>query len=611
LAKERKASVIYEGNGTQQTFSFPFDYLRKAFVKAEIIESSGIVELEQGKDYSITDKELTLNSGVSVATGKLLKIYRETTTDPLVEWQDASVLRSADLSLQEVQLLHLAEETADKVFDTGMSTAPTNTNVWDGQYKRLTNLIDPQEGGDAVTLRYINSNKSNFINDLKSEGAKQNSSIVSTGNTQNTRLTNTGNSYVSTMTTLKGDTTTKANEAKNSATSASSSASTATTKANEAKSSATSASSSASTATTKATEASNSAELAKKWAMSDYSPDGVSGNKSSKTWANEAKNSATSASTSASTATTKANEAKNSASAAAKSAEAAKLFDPSSYVLRTGDRITGTLQLEDSQLLYTRRNKNTSDGQNDMFDVLNIVGSDNKRYGFIRIVKNEANSRQLQFYNVNNDNYPSGGISLNTDTNGNLIQIEGKTPPNTANSIELTTAEWVNNKLSAYIPTGTVLPFAGNTVPKNYLLCDGSAVSRSTYANLFKIIGTTYGSGNGSTTFNLPNLVDRFVEGGSASGVVKQAGLPNIKGTCASIVWSFSDDRLETQAFSPPFSGYKIVENGEHFSAGWNSSSTGGRRVGVTFNAADANMIYGASPTVQPPAIVMKYIIKI
>ena len=360
MAKERKASVIYEGNGTQQTFSFPFDYLRKAFIKAEIIESSNIIELEQGKDYSITDKELTLNSGVSVATGKLLKIYRETTTEPLVEWQDASILRSADLSLQEVQLLHLAEETADKVFDTGMSTSPTNTNVWDGQYKRITNLLDPQEDGDAVTLRYINSNKSNFINDLKSEGAKQNSSIVTTGDTQNSRLettgdtqnkrltdtgdsqnrrlTTTGDSYVNTMTSLKADATTqastattKANEAKNSATSASSSASTATTKANEAKNSATSASSSVSIATTKATEASNSAELAKKWAMSDSSPDGVSDNKSSKTWANEAKNSATSASSSASIATTKATEASNSASAAAKSARDAAIFDPSSY----------------------------------------------------------------------------------------------------------------------------------------------------------------------------------------------------------------------------------------------------------------------------------------
>lgn len=52
---------------------------------------------------------------------------------------------------------------------------------------------------------------------------------------------------------------------------------------------------------------------------------------------------------------------------------------------------------------------------------------------------------------------------------------------------------------------GMIKPFAGTTVPTGYLLCDGSAVSRTTYANLFAAIGTTYGSGDGSTTFNIPN----------------------------------------------------------------------------------------------------------
>lgn len=53
---------------------------------------------------------------------------------------------------------------------------------------------------------------------------------------------------------------------------------------------------------------------------------------------------------------------------------------------------------------------------------------------------------------------------------------------------------------------GMIKPFAGTTVPTGYLLCDGSAISRTTYANLFSAIGTTYGSGDGSTTFNIPNL---------------------------------------------------------------------------------------------------------
>ena len=63
---------------------------------------------------------------------------------------------------------------------------------------------------------------------------------------------------------------------------------------------------------------------------------------------------------------------------------------------------------------------------------------------------------------------------------------------------------------------GVVVPFAGSTAPIGWLLCDGSAVSRSTYATLFAVTSTTYGSGNGSTTFNLPDLRGRVAVGKSA-----------------------------------------------------------------------------------------------
>lgn len=279
MAKERKASVIYEGNASQLVYAFPFDYLRKKFVKVEDIYTN-ITELTIGVDYTVEDKQVRLVKGIPL--GHSVKIYRETTTAPLVEWQDASVLRSADLSLQEVQLLHLAEETADKVFDSGMSTAYDNPNCWDGQYKRIINALDPIEDGDVVTLRYIKSNQDSLLNQLKNTGATQNSSIIATGGTQNKRLTDTGNAYVSTMTTLKD------------------------------------------TATTKANDASNSAELSKKWAMSSSSPDGVSGNKSSKTWAEEAKTSASNSAASASASVSSASASASSATNASNSANASK-----------------------------------------------------------------------------------------------------------------------------------------------------------------------------------------------------------------------------------------------------------------------------------------------
>jgi len=61
--------------------------------------------------------------------------------------------------------------------------------------------------------------------------------------------------------------------------------------------------------------------------------------------------------------------------------------------------------------------------------------------------------------------------------------------------------------------TGYVLPFATSTVPSGFLECNGSALSRTTYADLFAVIGTTYGTGDGSTTFNIPDLRGEFIRG--------------------------------------------------------------------------------------------------
>lgn len=67
--------------------------------------------------------------------------------------------------------------------------------------------------------------------------------------------------------------------------------------------------------------------------------------------------------------------------------------------------------------------------------------------------------------------------------------------------------------VSQLVPIGTVVDYAGSTAPAGWLFCAGQAVSRSTYAALFAVIGTTYGNGNGSTTFNLPDLRGRVVAG--------------------------------------------------------------------------------------------------
>lgn len=74
---------------------------------------------------------------------------------------------------------------------------------------------------------------------------------------------------------------------------------------------------------------------------------------------------------------------------------------------------------------------------------------------------------------------------------------------------------------------GKIIEFAGSTVPAGYLLCDGSAVSRTTYASLYSVIGDSFGDGDGETTFNVPNLMDKVVVGVSSGHSFASSGGEN------------------------------------------------------------------------------------
>ena len=83
----------------------------------------------------------------------------------------------------------------------------------------------------------------------------------------------------------------------------------------------------------------------------------------------------------------------------------------------------------------------------------------------------------------------------------------------------VTTAKLATATAQALLPTGAVMPFAMNSAPAGWLAADGTAVSRSTYATLFAAISTTHGSGDGSTTFNLPDLRGIFVRGSGSQTI--------------------------------------------------------------------------------------------
>ena len=162
------------------------------------------------------------------------------------------------------------------------------------------------------------------------------------------------------------------------------------------------------------------------------------------------------------------------------------------------------------------------------------------------------------------------------------------------------TVVWtIHNIKSDSFDVGDLKFIAQNdTIPSGWLLCDGSAVSRTTYAELFAKIGTIHGVGDGTTTFNLPNLIDRVVQGAAVAGTYKEAGLPNIEG-------KFNSTTRVATTPNGCITDYTVVKT-DDYGGGGAYFSTANHHI----SANGSNPIYGNSDTVQPPALTCRVLIK-
>jgi len=94
------------------------------------------------------------------------------------------------------------------------------------------------------------------------------------------------------------------------------------------------------------------------------------------------------------------------------------------------------------------------------------------------------------------------------------------------------------------IPTATIVPWSSSSVPSGFLECNGAAVSRSTYSALFAIVGTTYGAGDGASTFNLPDLQDNVAMGKSGTKALASTGGANTVASTGNIAGSTANATL-------------------------------------------------------------------
>lgn len=222
-----------------------------------------------------------------------------------------------------------------------------------------------------------------------------------------------------------------------------------------------------------------------------------------------------------------------------------------------------------------------------------------------------ANTANL--VNVNSTTITTSAITTNSVSSNNITS-------NTLSANVIIVGGISSNTLSL-IPTGTIFPYAGSTEPSGYLFCSGNAVSRSVYSELFAAIGTTYGTGDGTTTFNVPDLRGRVIAGrDNMSGVAAGRLTANVAG---SVLGNTGGVQTHTMSIDEmPLHGHPTrvstgsgagsdISGGMMLDAGADANyvaftgtptSTAGQQVGGTGGGQSHNIIQ--------PTIVLNYIIK-
>ena len=304
-------------------------------------------------------------------------------------------------------------------------------------------------------------------------------------------------------------------------------------------------------------------------------------------------------------------------------------------LLRSGGTMTGVLNLSSGNTSAPSINfgDSTTGIYKDGSNILGVSCAGNKHF--------TLNSDGLTIFSQGNN---TKGLFLNDADNSHHVVIRAPSSISTSYGFVLPSAPVdggflttdANGNLSFAtpdsVPTGCVFCRAAAIVPAGYLECNGAAVSRTTYSALFAVIGTTYGSGNGSSTFNLPDLRGEFIRGyDNGRGVDSGRGMNNPQGSSnqshnhsygnAGITVSGANHRHNARGFSlqPSVASVAItLGSGQSYQIGYRTSDSGSTNqailnsgnlsmsgtVGITINNTGGNES-------RPRNISMMYIIRI
>ncbi len=169
------------------------------------------------------------------------------------------------------------------------------------------------------------------------------------------------------------------------------------------------------------------------------------------------------------------------------------------------------------------------------------------------------------------------------------------------------------------IPTATIVPWSDSSVPAGFLECNGAAVSRSTYSALFAIVGTTYGAGDGSSTFNVPDLQDNVPVGKSNNKALASTGGANTVASTGNVGGSTANATLSTSQLAshthnvttkkyPSGANNSTIRVGSNTTAGNQNTGATGSGSGHSHNMSAT--FSGDATSVLQPYLTIIYIIK-
>ena len=549
-----KASVSFVGDGTTNKFYFGFDYINKQFVKVQIGNEGQ--SLTYPSDYTVDDRSVVLKD--TPAVGVAIRVYRETSSDRIVEWADGAFIKASQMTLENLQQLHLIEEAQDYPILNSLSTYPDGVN-FNALGSRVINVSDPKDPQDAVTKNYMETVQGGFV-------------------AANTILVQE-----------------------------------ATKQASAAKSSQEAAKASETNAHTSETNSEISHQKAKKWAEATESPDGEADTdsttgktQSSKEWALYSKTKAQEAAMSATNAKSSETNAKTSETNAKTSETKAAVSEANAKTSETNAKSSET-KSKDSENAARMSEQNAAESAR--------VATENAM-DFNMLKRNKAYSIGDIAYS---SYFPSWARleCVTAGTTATTVPFSLTMVSRVGLLISDGTVTWIVDDVRDGNRVGDIV--LKPTLNAGYIKANGATVKASEYPRLLKFAqdnglcvsedtwstdsGTKYVYDESADTLKVPNAVGRVLQG-DAFLSTKNAGLPNITGNFViddnNVAGLANEENVTIDGTDGAFSLKKSIHAQQVYdnapAVTWYHDKL------VIFDASRSNAIYGASATVQPPA---------